>query len=75
MPVSLLDQRYHTFTCLNAKCGNTFQQTYGSLVKPNEVFCPKCGTAEDITESKRHGEIGKWIYSLSDLDKQRMQKK
>ena len=72
---SAFDEMQHTFTCSNAQCGERFQETIGRLVQLNEVVCPKCGTTEDIRESKRHGPIGLEINTTSNIEKERRKKK
>lgn len=72
---SYFDKLLHTFHCENPKCGHVFQEVLRRLLKAKEVVCPKCGTAIDISESKRTGEIGKDFDTADQLDKQAAQKK
>lgn len=58
----------HSFTCLNAKCGNQFEETLSRLTYKKVVFCPKCGQAQDIRESKSTGEIGLDFDMANQLD-------
>ena len=66
---SHFDQMSHSIKCSNAECGEIFQQTYRNLLQADEVSCPKCGTVQDIRESKRTGEIGSWFNTMAELDK------
>jgi hypothetical protein len=75
MMVSRFDEMLHTFRCENPQCGETFQHLLRRLLDLKEVVCPKCGTAIDIRESKRTGEIGLDFATASEIDKQRMEKK
>jgi DNA-directed RNA polymerase subunit RPC12/RpoP len=75
MPKSYFDQLLYSFICKDPKCGQQFAQTLRSLIKANEVVCPKCGTAIDIRESRRTGDIGLTLNDAAELDKQRDQKK
>jgi DNA-directed RNA polymerase subunit RPC12/RpoP len=67
MPISYLDRMLHTFRCM--QCGHRFQKALRSLLSENEIYCPECGSAQDIRESKRNGEIGKLIDTAEQLDK------
>ena len=74
MPVSYYDQMLYKFTCENAECGEVFQTVLRELVHVDKAFCPKCRTAIDIRESKRHGTIGKQFDTASELDKKAREK-
>ena len=75
MPISHFDKMLHTFTCENTKCSKTFQQVLRSLLNADKVICPECGTAIDIRESKRTGNIGIDFDAADQLDKQTRQEK
>jgi hypothetical protein len=72
---SYFDQLLHPFKCPAAQCGQIFKQTYRSLLHENEVICPKCAASIDIRKSKRAGEIGSWINTVTELDKKIDKKK
>lgn len=74
MAASFFDQRFHQFRCENPECRETFEKTIRSLLKPKKVFCPECGTAIDISESKSSGETGLDIDLCYQLDKKLRQK-
>ena len=74
MPISRFDQMFYKFACENAECGEVFKPVLRELVNADEVVCPKCGTAIDIRESKRHGAIGKLFDTASELDKKAREK-
>ncbi len=75
MSISYFDQILYKFTCENTECGKVFQPVLRELVHTDEVVCPKCGTAIDIRESKRHGAIGKMFDTASELDKKAREKR
>lgn len=73
--ISFFDEYSYTFQCANPECGEMFNQRLRSLLHADKVFCPKCRTPMDITESKRTGDIGKWFDTASELDKKIRKKK
>jgi hydrogenase maturation factor HypF (carbamoyltransferase family) len=75
MAISAFDQLQHEFACPNPKCGNRFKQVLRRLLHVNEVICPKCGTAIDIREAKRTGDIGKAFDTANQFDAQTAEKK
>jgi transcription initiation factor IIE alpha subunit len=66
---SYFDQLSHPFQCKNPQCRENFEKPLRSLVIVDEVVCPKCGSTQDIRESKRTGEIGKDFDTATELDK------
>lgn len=66
---SHFDSMTRQFKCENPQCGKLFEETLRGLIKPDKIFCPACGTAIDISESKRTGEIGLDFNTASELDK------
>jgi hypothetical protein len=72
---SHLDTLSHPIKCANPKCGEVFEETYRRLFERDKVICPKCRTPKDIRESKRTGEIGSWIDTVTDMDKKIDKKK
>ena len=67
--ISPFDDFFHDFKCESPKCGETFSHVLRSLLDADEVVCPKCGTAIDIRESKRTGEIWHDFDNASELEK------
>jgi len=66
--MSFFDQLSHSFKCPHPQCGKVFKETYRSLLHPNEVACPACGTTIDIRKSKSTGKIGKMFDTCQQLD-------
>ena len=75
MPKSYFDQLLYSFICKDPKCGQQFAQTLRSLIKANEVVCPKCGTAIDIRKVQANRRYRTTLNDAAELDKQRDQKK
>ena len=71
---SHLDQMLYSFTCKNPQCGNDFQHVLRSLLKTDEVICPKCGTTIDIRKTKTSETFRKALDIANQLDKQAMKK-
>jgi len=74
MGTSHFDTMSHEFECPKPECRHVFPETYRRLLKLDEVVCPKCGATIDIRESKRTGEVGSWINTVSELDKKACKK-
>jgi DNA-directed RNA polymerase subunit RPC12/RpoP len=69
MPHDAFQQIIHPFRCQREGCGQPFGKRLSLLQRVDEVFCPKCGAAIDIRESKRTGAIGKDFDTANEQNK------
>ena len=44
------DLDFITFRCKHPKCGEVFEKSFGEIANAEEVICPRCGTAAQISE-------------------------
>ena len=44
------DVDFITFRCKHPKCGEVFEKSLGEIAGAEEVICPRCGTAAQISE-------------------------
>jgi hypothetical protein len=65
---SYLDLRCHEFKCEQVACGYRFKEILRRLETAQEMKCPRCEAAMDISKALREGDLRKAIDAARQLD-------
>ena len=63
------DLDFITFRCKHPKCGEIFEKSPGDIAGADEVICPRCGTAAQISEENHFLAVARALEERTLADK------